>query len=387
MGRFTLIVLDSFGVGEMPDAKEFGDEGSNTLLSIVNAVGHLKVPHMAGMGLYNIDGLPLEKVQCPGGAFGKAAEKCHAKDTTSGHFEIAGLIMEKPYVLYPGGRFPDRVISAIERKIKRKLIGNYPASGTEIIKVLGDEHVKTGSPIVYSSADSILQLAMHESVIPLSEQYEICRTAREIMRGDDTVGRVICRPFTGSGGHYVRTENRKDFAVDPPGRTVLDALKDAGREVIGVGKIEDIFNRVGLTRIDHTKNNAQGIESTKKFLDTDFDGLLFVNLVDFDMLYGHRNDPVGYAKALEYFDSFLPEIFGRLKDDDLLLITADHGCDPVTPSTDHSREYTPLLVWGPKVKKNVNLHARSSFSDIAATIAQYFSIAFPVGESFLDKLF
>lgn len=385
MGRFTIIVLDSFGVGELPDAADFGDTGTHTLKHIKEHVGDLRIPNMMSLGLYNIDGVGLEGVDAPTGAYGKCIERSCAKDTTTGHFEIAGLVMEKPYPVF-GDSFPPRIISELERRIGSKVIGNYPASGTEIIQVLGDEHVRTGCPIVYLSADSLMQIAMHESVIPLERQYEICRIARALMMGDDTVSRIICRPFTGTSGAYVRTENRRDFSIDPPGPTVLDALKAAGKDVIAVGKIEDIFNRVGITRVDHTKNNAEGTAAAERFLATDFDGLLFVNLVDFDMLYGHRNNPVGYARALEAFDAHVPAILGLLRDDDILVITADHGCDPTTPGTDHTREHTPLLVWGPNLKHGVNLGTRETFADIAATIADYFGLAFPVGTSFLPEL-
>lgn len=385
MGRFTIIVLDSFGVGELPDADAFGDTGTNTLKHIKEHVGNLNVPNMVSLGLYNIDGIGIEGIAAPTGAFGKCREQSCAKDTTTGHFEISGLIMMKPYPVF-GDAFPERIIGELERRIGTKVIGNYPASGTEIIQVLGDEHVRTGYPIVYLSADSLMQIAMHEGVIPLERQYEICRIARALMMGDDTVSRIICRPFTGSSGSYTRTENRRDFSIDPPGPTVLDALKAAGKDVIAVGKIEDIFNRVGITRIDHTKNNADGIAATEEFLNGTFDGLLFVNLVDFDMLYGHRNNPEGYARALEYFDAHLPTLLRLLKDDDILLITADHGCDPTTPGTDHTREHTPLLVSGPKLKHGVNLGTRSTFADIAATVADYFQIDFPVGTSFLGEI-
>lgn len=385
MGRFTIIVLDSFGVGELPDADDFGDTGTNTLKHIKEHVGNLNIPNMVSLGLYNIDGIGIEGIATPTGAFGKCREQSCAKDTTTGHFEISGLIMMKPYPVF-GDAFPERIIGELERRIGTKVIGNYPASGTEIIQVLGDEHVRTGYPIVYLSADSLMQIAMHEGVIPLERQYEICRIARALMMGDDTVSRIICRPFTGSSGSYTRTENRRDFSIDPPGPTVLDALKAAGKDVIAVGKIEDIFNRVGITRIDHTKNNADGIAATEEFLNGTFDGLLFVNLVDFDMLYGHRNNPEGYARALEYFDAHLPTLLRLLKDDDILLITADHGCDPTTPGTDHTREHTPLLVSGPKLKHGVNLGTRSTFADIAATVADYFQIDFPVGTSFLGEI-
>lgn len=386
MARFTIVVLDSVGVGELPDAADFGDAGTFTLKHVKEYVGDLKIPNMVNLGLYNINGLGLEGVEHPQGCYGKCRERSKAKDTTNGHFEIAGLVVEKPFRVF-GEHFPDRIIQKLEEQIGTKVIGNYPASGTEIIQVLGDEHVRTGYPIVYLSADSLMQIAMHEEVIPLERQYEICQIARNIMSGDDTVSRIICRPFVGSNGKYTRTENRRDFSIDPPGYTVLDQLSEGGKDVIAVGKIEDIFNRKGITEVNHTKNNHDGIEATIDYLhNRDFDGLLFVNLVDFDMLYGHRNNPQGYAEALEYFDAKLPEILSGLRDDDVLVITADHGCDPTTPGTDHTREHIPLLVCGPKVKQGVNLGVRETFSDIAATVSDYFGMKFPTGTSFLSEI-
>ena len=386
MPRFTIIVLDSFGVGALPDAKEFGDEGAFTLKHILESQGHLDIPNMVALGLYNIDGLGLPGVQSPLGCYGKSAELVKAKDTTNGHFELAGLVMDKPCRVF-GSSFPPRIIHELERRIGTRTLGNYPASGTEIIQVLGDEHVRTGYPIVYLSADSLMQIAMHESVIPLERQYEICQIARELMSGDDAVSRIICRPFLGGSGKYYRTENRKDFSIDPPGQTILDVLKSAGKDVIAVRKIEDIFNRRGITEINHTKNNPDGIEATIRYLrERTFDGLLFVNLVDFDMLYGHRNDPAGYARALEAFDRRLPEIMTALMPGDILLLTADHGCDPTTPGTDHTREYIPLLAYGPKAKAGVNLGTRTTFSDVAATVAEYFGQPFSRGTSFLRDI-
>ncbi len=385
MGKFTVIVLDSVGVGELPDAADFGDVGTNTLRHVDEFRGGLNIPNMKSLGLFNIDGTGLTGVDEPEGCYGKAVEQAKAKDTTNGHFEIAGLIVDTPFKVF-GDSFPPRIIEDLEKRIGTKVIGNYPASGTEIIKVLGDEHVRTGYPIVYLSADSLMQIAMHESVIPLERQYEICQIARELMSGDDTVSRIICRPFTDDNGNYYRTENRKDFSIDPPGYTVLDMLCEKGRDVIGVGKIEDIFNRRGLTEINHTKNNREGIEAAVSYLKEGFDGLLFVNLVDFDMLYGHRNDPEGYAQALEYFDKNLPRMLEHMDDDDILLITADHGCDPTTPGTDHTREHIPVLVYGKNLKKGVNIGTRDTFSDIAATIAEYFGYEFPTGTSFLKEM-
>lgn len=391
MSRVALIVLDSVGVGALPDAAKFGDEGTFTLGHVKEYaekhMGGFALPNLQTMGLYNIDGLGLEEVEQPAGSYGKCREFAPAKDTTTGHFEMAGLMVEKPNKIFLDG-FPARITEELERRIGTKVIGNYLASGTEIIQVLGAEHVKTGYPIIYTSADSLMQIAMHEDVIPLERQYEICRIARELLMGDDTVSRIICRPFVGSEETgFTRTENRKDFSIDPPGRTVLEYLKDAGKDVIAVGKIEDIFNNVGITEVDHTKNNHQGIDAAIRYLKSDFDGLLFVNLVDFDMLYGHRNNPQGYAEALMYFDERLPEITDLLKDDDILMIVADHGCDPTTKGTDHTREYIPLLVYGKQVKQGKNLHVRDTFADIAATIAERFAIAdFPTGTSFLQEI-
>lgn len=385
MPRFTIIVLDSVGVGELPDADEFGDCGANTLKHVNEYRGGLKIPNLKKLGIYNIKGTGFSAKGDPQGCFGKAAERGKAKDTTNGHFEIAGLTVENPFKVF-GKSFPSRIIEELEKCIGIKVIGNYPASGTEIIKVLGDEHVKTGYPIVYLSADSLMQIAMHESVIPLERQYKICKIARKILTGDDTVSRVICRPFAGKSGNYYRTENRKDFSIDPPGVTILDLLSEKGKDVIGVGKIEDIFNRRGLTEINHSKNNREGIQATLAYLKAGFDGLLFVNLVDFDMLYGHRNDPEGYAKALEYFDSFVPDIIELLEEEDILLITADHGCDPTTPGTDHTREYIPIVVYGKQLSAGTDLGIRETFSDIGATAAEYFGYEFHTGTSFLKEM-
>lgn len=385
MGRFTLLILDSVGIGALPDAAEFGDEGTNTFLHIKDAVKELKIPNLIQMGLYNIESLGLEGVEKPTSCYGRCMERVKAKDTIAGHFEIAGLTIKDPYKIFING-FPNRIITEFEKRIGTKTLGNYKASGTEIIQVLGDKHVQTGYPIVYVSSDSIMQIAMHEEVIPLERQYEICQIARDLLMGDDTVARITYRPFLGDSGKYYRTENRRDFSINPPGRTILNVLEDNGKDVIAVGKIEDVFNRSGITRIDHSKNNAEGIEATINFLSQDFDGLLFTNLVDFDMLFGHRRNPFGYAMALEYFDKNLPRIFEKLKEDDVFLITADHGCDPTAHGTDHTREYTPLLIYGPNIMQGVNLGTRSSFNDIAATIADYFNLEFNNGISFLSDI-
>jgi len=369
--RVILIVLDSVGVGELPDAARYGDEGSNTLGNIARAVGGLSLPNMQKMGLGNIiyiEGVAPE--ERPIAAYGKATEKSAGKDTTTGHWELAGVILERPFPVYPRG-FPPDVIEEFERRIGRKVLGNKAASGTEIINELGDEHVKTGRPIVYTSADSVFQIAAHEKIIPVEELYEICAIAREILQGEHAVARVIARPFVGNSGEYVRTYNRADFSLKPPHDTLLDKVVKAGMEVIGVGKIWDIFAGKGITKSLHTEGNMDGVNKTLEAMDMIKRGLVFVNLVDYDMLYGHRNDVAGYAKALEDFDSRLPEIVGKLNENDVIIITADHGCDPTTSSTDHSREYVPVLIFGDRIKAGVNLGTLSSFSDIGQTVADF----------------
>lgn len=391
MKRVIIIVLDSAGIGEMPDSRLYGDEGSDTLGHIAEFARDFALPNLERLGLGKIDGASRflgarSDSISPQGAYGKMAEKSAGKDTTTGHWEIAGIILEKPFPVYPGG-FPVDLIKEFERRINRGTLGNKPASGTVIIQELGDEHVKTGYPIVYTSADSVFQIAAHEDVIPIDEQYEICRIARWMLKGEHGVGRVIARPFTGKSGNYTRTERRKDFSIEPPKKTILNYLEESGFEVRAVGKIEDIFSFSGITKSVHTHGNTEGIEQTIEWMKDDFEGLLFTNLVDFDMLYGHRNNIEGYARALMEFDMRLPGILSRLKDDDILVITADHGCDPSTASTDHSREYVPLLVTGKKIKKGVNLHTRSSFSDVAKTVAEYFGIENDLcGESFLQEI-
>ncbi|MGJ7045549.1 phosphopentomutase [Thermoanaerobacterium thermosulfurigenes] len=386
VNRVLLIVLDSVGAGEAPDADKYGDVGSNTLGHVCDVTG-VKLPNLGKLGLGNI--LPLKSVEADKsavGAYGKMQEHSAGKDTTTGHWEIAGLWIDKAFPTFPNG-FPDEVINKFEERIGRKVIGNKPASGTEIIEELGEEHVKTGYPIVYTSADSVFQIAAHEGVIPLNELYKMCEIAREILKGDYAVGRVIARPFVGEAGNFVRTENRRDFSLKPFSPTILDKLKDAGHEVFAIGKIEDIFAGCGITGKDHSTNNKDGIIATLKALDKVKNGLIFTNLVDFDMLYGHRNNPQGYADALRYFDDQLPEIMSKLKDDDLLIITADHGNDPTTASTDHSREYVPLLVYNRRFTNGKDLGVRKTFSDIAATIAEIFNVeGTGHGTSFLSEL-
>ncbi|TYP56109.1 phosphopentomutase [Thermosediminibacter litoriperuensis] len=367
--RVILIVLDSVGVGELPDAALYDDEGSNTLANTAKAVGGLNMPNLRRMGLGNIieiQGVP--PVPKPEASYGKAAEKSAGKDTTTGHWEIAGIILEKPFPVYPEG-FPPEVIEEFEKRIGTKTLGNRPASGTQIIEELGEEHMRTGYPIVYTSADSVFQIAAHEEVIPPERLYEICAIAREILRGDHAVSRVIARPFVGTPGNFVRTYNRKDFSLKPPQETLLDKVKKAGMDVYAVGKIWDIFAGQGITVEYHTEGNMDGVDKILLAMRQLERGLIMANLVDYDMLYGHRNDPAGYAKALEDFDGRVPEILAELKSDDVLIITADHGCDPTTPSTDHSREYVPVLVTGKRVRQGINLGVLFTFSDIGQTVA------------------
>ena len=385
--RVTLIVLDSAGIGYLPDAAEFGDVGANTICNIYAKRGKLDVPNMTKLGLGNIDGAVLPKSDGQiEGSYGKCAEKTHAKDTTCGHWEMAGYSLEKAFLTFPNG-FPREFLDAFEKAIGRKTLGNYVASGTAIIQELGDEHVRTGYPIVYTSADSVFQIAAHESVIPLSELYRICEIARKMLTGDYLVGRVIARPFTGETGKYLRTENRKDYALEPFKSTILDGLKEKGLETVAIGKIEDIFCHRGITTVDHTRNNPSGIESTERFLKDGRGDFIFTNLVDTDMLYGHRNDVEGYAQALEYFDRKIPDLFSGMEEGDILMITADHGCDPTFPGTDHTREYIPLLIAGMHIKKDHNLHIRSGFNDIGATIYEYLTgETWREGNSFLKDI-
>ena len=384
--RIVLVVLDSVGIGELPDANEYGDEGSNTLVNTSRAVGGLNLPNLAKFGLGNIteiEGVP--KVAKPSAAFGKMQQASKGKDTTTGHWEMSGIILDVPFRTYPNG-FPSEIIAEFEKQIGVKTLGNIVASGTEIIKVLGEEHLKTGYPIVYTSADSVFQIAAHEDVVPLERLYEICQIARKILVGEHQVGRVIARPFIGTVGNFTRTPNRRDYSVIPIHDTILDVLKKNEYEVMAVGKIEDIFAGRGITHAVHTKNNADSVERTINSLGFVEGGLIFTNLVDFDMLYGHRNDVEGYANALHEFDTAIPDIIANLEEEDILIITADHGNDPTTPSTDHSREYVPLLVYGAKIK-GIDLGIRKTFADIGATIADYFNVEKPKhGQSFLDEI-
>lgn len=387
MKRAILVVLDSVGIGEMPDADRYGDVGSNTLGNIADKVGGMDIPNLEALGLGNI--APLKGVQAkelPQGAFGKSAELSVGKDTVTGHWEMSGVILEKPLNTYPEG-FSKEIMDTFEAKIGRKTLGNVVASGTEIIERLGDEHVSTGYPIIYTSADSVFQIAAHEGVIPLEELYRYCEIAREMLVGDWQVGRVIARPFVGENGVYTRTENRKDFALDPFNKTILEYVKEAGQNVMCVGKISDVFNNIGVTHSVHTKNNMQGVDETLKFMKEDLGGLLWTNLVDFDMKFGHRNDYTGYYNAIKEFDDRLPELLAQMSDEDLLILTADHGCDPTTPSTDHSREYIPILVYGKNVKPGANLGVRRTFSDIGKTVLEYLGVENDLyGESFWSEI-
>jgi phosphopentomutase len=378
------IVLDSAGIGAMPDAADFGDDPASDTLGNIARQRPLHVPNLHSLGLANIKPLSgLSPVDQPTGAFGKCTLKSPGKDTTTGHWEMAGIILKKPFPIYPHG-FPPEVMEAFEAQIGRKTLGNKPASGTEIIQELGPEHQRTGFPIVYTSADSVFQIAAHESVIPLDELYRMCRIAREILRGPHEVGRVIARPFTGEPGHYVRTANRKDFAVPPPEGMLLDQLCARGIRVTSIGKIADVFLNRGIAESFKTKNNADGMQKTIETMQRQPYGLIFVNLVDFDQQFGHRNDVEGYARALEAVDAWLPSLQPRNRD--LIILTADHGCDPTTPSTDHSREYTPLVAFGPGVKSGVDLGTRGSLADIGQTVAENFGTHIPAGTSFLPQI-
>lgn len=383
--RVILVVLDSVGIGAMPDAAEYGDAGRDTLGHISERRG-LRLPNLVRLGLANIRPLAgLVPTANPEGAYGKATLLSPGKDTTAGHWEMAGIILEHAFPTYPKG-FPREIIEKFEQAIGRKTLGNFPASGTEIIKQLGEEHMKTGRPIVYTSADSVFQVAAHEEVIPVEELYRICRIARELLQGEHRVGRVIARPFVGKPGSFQRTERRHDYAVAPPRPMLLDLVSEAGLEVIGIGKVPDIFLNRGITRSMPGRNNRQALESTAALLDESFRGLAFANLVDFDMLYGHRLDIEGYGRAIEEVDAFLPELLRKLGPRDLLILTADHGCDPLGPSTDHSREYVPILATGPKVRQGVNLGTRATLADIGATIAENFGVRLGKGTSFLGEI-
>ena len=386
--RVVLIVLDSVGIGELPDADEYGDVGSNTLLNTKEKVPEMILPNLCKLGLSNIEDVEklgsVEKFFT--GSCGKLAATSLGKDTTTGHWEIAGLSVKQPFPTYPHG-FPQDLTAAFEEKVSRKVIGNCVASGTEIITRLGDEHVATGDLILYTSADSVFQIAAHEEVVPIEELLNICKIAREMLVGKWNVSRVIARPFVGKSGDYTRTANRKDYAVVPSAKTMLDYIKEAGLEVNAIGKISDIYAHQGITKSTPTKNNMAGIDATISHLQSEGSGLIFTNLVDFDSLYGHRRDYKGYANALVEFDNRLPEILAALQTGDILMLTADHGCDPTFKGTDHTREYIPLLVYGDRIKSGINLGIRSTFSDIGKTILDYLEVAGDIGgESFLPDI-
>ena len=389
INRVIIMVLDGFGVGEAPDAKKYGDEGSNTLAGIFNNTT-LNIPNMQKMGLYNIDGVNVgEKVQKTIGAYGKNQEQADGKNSPVGHWEMSGYIKHPGFTTYPNA-FPKKILDEfIERTGVKGILCNEVGSGTEILKRFGEEHIRTVYPIIYTSADSVFQIAAHEDIIPVEKLYEICRITREMLdKPEYNIGTVIARPFVGDKAeNFTRTYNRRDYESSTFGRTMLDVMYENNKDVIAIGKIEDLFSGRGITKAIHTSGNADGIEQTINEIDKETEGLIFTNLVDTDMLYGHRNDIQGYAKALEYFDSKLPEIMKKLKDTDMLIITGDHGNDPSTPSTDHSREYTPMLIFGKDIKENVNLGTRETFADISATILDIFNLPkLKNGMSFRNKI-
>ncbi|MFS0781104.1 phosphopentomutase [Bacillus sp. 1P06AnD] len=386
--RIFLVVMDSVGIGEAPDAEKFGDKGAHTYLHIAEAMNGLKMPNMGKLGLSNIEEIPgVEKVAKPLAYYTKLQESSNGKDTMTGHWEIMGLNIETPFRVFPDG-FPPELISELEERTGRKIIGNKPASGTGILDELGEEHMKTGALIVYTSADSVLQIAAHEDIVPLEELYSICKIAREItLREEYMVGRVIARPFIGEPGDFKRTANRHDYALKPFGRTVMNELKDSNYDVIAIGKISDIYDGEGVTESLRTVSNMDGMDKLMDTIRMDFTGLSFLNLVDFDALYGHRRDPIGYGKALEEYDERLTEVLAELKEDDLLLITADHGNDPVHAGTDHTREYVPLLAYSKKLKEPKELPLSKTFASIGATVADNFNVKLPeYGQSFLQLL-
>ena len=385
MKRVCLIVLDSFGIGEEPDAPEFGDFHVNTLGSVAKSP-YFRIPNLAKLGLFNIEGVEVgEPCGTPSASYARMRERSMGKDTTIGHWEIAGVVSPKPLPVYPDG-FPKEILEEFSKRTGRGVLCNRPYSGTDVIHDYGEEHLKTGALIVYTSADSVFQIAAHEEKVPLEELYEDCRIAREILQGEHGVGRVIARPFIGSGkDDFARTSHRHDYSLLPPSPTMLDALKNAGKEVLAVGKIQDIFAGQGITEHVYTSGNEEGIEKTLEYLDREFEGLLFVNLVDYDMLYGHRRDVDGYAGALSYFDEKLPQILRKIGPEDVLILTADHGCDPgYTATTDHTREYTPFLMYSPSLP-SADYGTRPTFADIAATILDLLGVGAKTDGSSLLK--
>lgn len=385
--RVILIILDSVGIGEMEDSYLYGDKGSNTLQNLAKAVGGLNLPNMQDLGLGNIELIEgVAAVENARGAFGKMLERSKGKDSTTGHWEMMGLVMDEAFPTYPQG-FPPQLIAEFEKRIGRKTIGNIVASGTEIIEIMGSQHMATAYPIVYTSADSVFQIAAHEDIIPLAELYEICQIARDLLAGEHGVGRVIARPFTGQAGQFKRTANRHDYSLQPE-KTVLNFIIEAGLKVVGIGKISDLFAAQGLSENHPSKSNHEGIEKIIELVQQEQGGLLFANLLDFDQIYGHRNDIDGYARALEEFDRRLAEIMTVMLPEDMLIISADHGCDPTTPSTDHSREYVPVLVYGKSILAGINLGTRRCFADLGQTIAEYLDVKTSglAGESFYPLL-
>lgn len=388
INRIIWIILDSVGMGELPDAARFHDEGSNTLGNLAKAVGGLSIPNLRKLGIGNIDGMKnIPPVDVPKGCYGRLGEISDGKDTTTGHWEMIGIYSKQAFPTYPEG-FPEEILEEFKRKTNMKgILGNCAASGTEIIKQLGAEHIKTGYPIIYTSADSVFQIACHEEIYSPKQLYQMCETAREILKGEHAVARVIARPFLGKEGEFVRTANRRDFSLKPSEDNLLVRMKNAEFDVIAVGKIEDIFDKVGITEAVHTKDNMDGVQKTIQYMEQENRGIIFTNLVEFDMKWGHRNDIAGYAKGLEEFDKVLPDIIKAMKEDDLLIINADHGCDPTTPSTDHSREYVPLLLYGKGLKENINLKTGKTFANIGQTIADIFQVpALNIGESYWSMI-
>jgi len=387
INRVILFVLDSVGIGALPDSEKFGDIGVSTLGHIAKSTDNFKIPNLMKLGIGNIDGVDyIEADANPIGAFGRSLEASNGKDTTTGHWEIAGLYIEQPFKTYPDG-FPETIIDAFEAKIGRKILCNKPASGTVILEELGEEHVKTGCPIVYTSADSVFQIAAHEDVIPLPELYNMCQIARDMLMGEDQVARVIARPFIGEIGNFQRTSNRRDYSIKPYQKTVLDYAKEAGFKVKAVGKISDIFDSEGITDDVHTTDNMDGVDQTINYLQDDFEGILFTNLVDFDAKFGHRRDIPGYRKALEEVDARIPELMAAMKPTDMMIILADHGNDPAYKGSDHTREYIPLLIYGESIKAGVNIGTRKTFADVAATVSDILNIpTTPYGVSFKSEI-
>lgn len=386
INRIIWIILDSVGIGALPDAKLFGDEGSNTLENIAKAT-RLDLPNLYSLGLGNIDGVVhLKKVSEPKGNYCKMGQMSNGKDTTIGHWEMTGIYSPNPLPTYPNG-FPEEILKPFVEQTGRGILGNIPASGTAIIEELGEEHMNTGKLIVYTSADSVFQIAAHEEIVPIKELYRYCSIARNILKDEHAVARVIARPFIGKPGEFKRTANRKDFSLLPPDKTILDLVKESGKDVIAIGKIEDIFAGQGITEAIHTKSNMDGVNKTLDYIKEDNEGIIYTNLVEFDMIWGHRNDVEGYANGLMEFDKRLPEIINAMKDTDVLFINADHGCDPTTKSTDHSREYIPFLAYGKGLKQGINLGIRKSFADIGQTIAEIFDLpSLNIGESFYQEI-